>query len=66
MIMEWIVPDGEGDFERGWGLRSMRGVRSVGEVGSTAWLAVVAVVRMEGAAVGTIRGESGELTSTGL
>ncbi len=64
--MERMVPEGDGDLERGCGLRSMSAVRSVGEVGSTAWLAVVAVVRMEGAALGAMRGESGGLMSKGL
>ena len=66
--MELIDVDGEGDgdFERGCGLRSMSGVRSVGEVGSTAWLAVVAVVKMEGGALGTRRGDRGGLMSTCL
>ena len=36
VIMEATEVDGDGDFEREWGLRSMRGVRSVGDVGSTA------------------------------
>ncbi len=66
VIIEGIEPEGEGDLERGCGFRSMSGVRSVGDVGSTAWFAVVAVVSKEGAALGTKRGDSGGLTSTGL
>lgn len=65
-MMERIEVEGDGDLERGWGLRSMRGVRSVAEAGSTADVAVVAVVRREGAVFGARRGDSGGLTSASL